>query len=229
MKGQSTLLGASPSDVLVSYPGHSLHVYVCGVLSAEMQPVYYTVPANWARFSLVRTPFDSMVKFQSLAQFPVNYHSYPVVTCLLLPLCESAQLLLLLLLLLFYWIDYIHTFIIIIIIAFYSYFFVNITVFYLSRLYLSDLSLSLSLTLSLFIYLSIYLSFSFSIVADTKLLSLHVRFCVGLPSKERGHRLALGEKAVGLTSKQPLVLTPQNLRSSLSFIYFPLPVCREVA
>ena len=35
---QSSMTGAAPSDGFVSYPGHS----------AEMQPVYSTVPDDWA-------------------------------------------------------------------------------------------------------------------------------------------------------------------------------------
>ena len=37
--------GASPSDCLVSYAGHSLGV---SYLSAEMQSMYSAAPANWA-------------------------------------------------------------------------------------------------------------------------------------------------------------------------------------
>ena len=39
----SSINGTSPSDCLVSYPGHSF-----GVGSAEMQSVYSTAPADWA-------------------------------------------------------------------------------------------------------------------------------------------------------------------------------------
>ena len=40
----SSITGASPSNCLMSYPGHSLRVsYSC----AEMQLVYSTAPANW--------------------------------------------------------------------------------------------------------------------------------------------------------------------------------------
>ena len=40
-----SITGASSSDCLVSYPGHSL---VGSYLSAEKQSVYSTAPANWA-------------------------------------------------------------------------------------------------------------------------------------------------------------------------------------
>ena len=45
---QSPKNGASPSDGLVSYPGHLLEE---SYPSAEMQSVYSTVPANWAEIS----------------------------------------------------------------------------------------------------------------------------------------------------------------------------------
>ena len=42
----SSTTGASPSDCLISYPGHSL---AGGVLpSAKMQPIFSTTSANWA-------------------------------------------------------------------------------------------------------------------------------------------------------------------------------------
>ena len=48
----SSITGASPSDCLVSYPGHVLLLVVVeSSLSAEMQLVYSTVPADWAAVS----------------------------------------------------------------------------------------------------------------------------------------------------------------------------------
>ena len=41
----SPITGASPSDFLVFYPGHSLKE---SYPSEEMQSVYSAVPANWA-------------------------------------------------------------------------------------------------------------------------------------------------------------------------------------
>ena len=41
------ITGTSPSDCLVSYPGHSLGVGAYP--SAEVQSVYSTAPANWAK------------------------------------------------------------------------------------------------------------------------------------------------------------------------------------
>ena len=41
----SSIIGASPSDYLVSYPGHSLEKE--SYPSAEMQSVYSTAPADW--------------------------------------------------------------------------------------------------------------------------------------------------------------------------------------
>ena len=42
----SNISGASPSDCLLSYSGHSLEE---SYPSAEMQSVYSTAPADWAR------------------------------------------------------------------------------------------------------------------------------------------------------------------------------------
>ena len=41
-----SITGTSPSDCLVSYPGHSL--VGRSYTSAEMQSMYSTVPADWA-------------------------------------------------------------------------------------------------------------------------------------------------------------------------------------
>ena len=41
----SCITGTSPSDCLVSYPGHSFGVFYS---SAEVQSVYSTAPADWA-------------------------------------------------------------------------------------------------------------------------------------------------------------------------------------
>ena len=49
----SSIPGTSPSDCLVTYPGHSLGMG--DYPFAEMQLVYSTAPANWARGSAVRT------------------------------------------------------------------------------------------------------------------------------------------------------------------------------
>ena len=47
---QSTgVTGASPSDCLVTYPGHSLEE---SYPSAEMQSVYFTAPTDWATVNL---------------------------------------------------------------------------------------------------------------------------------------------------------------------------------
>ena len=43
---RSSIAGTSPSDCLVSYPGHSLGG---SYPSAEVQPGYSTAPADWAR------------------------------------------------------------------------------------------------------------------------------------------------------------------------------------
>ena len=42
----SSITGTSPSDCLVSYPGHSLGRG--SYLPAEMQSMYSTAPANWS-------------------------------------------------------------------------------------------------------------------------------------------------------------------------------------
>ena len=50
----SSITGTSPSDCLVSYPGHLLRE-VGSYLSAEEQSVYSAVPADWA-MSFVHFP-----------------------------------------------------------------------------------------------------------------------------------------------------------------------------
>ena len=45
----SNTAGTSPSDSLVSYPGHSL---AGSYPSAEMQSVYSTAPADWAIYGM---------------------------------------------------------------------------------------------------------------------------------------------------------------------------------
>ena len=42
----SSITGASPSDCLMSYPGHSLGE---SYFSAKMQLVYFTAPPDWAK------------------------------------------------------------------------------------------------------------------------------------------------------------------------------------
>ena len=54
----SMIIGASPSDGLVSYPGYSV-VVVVGMgsyLSAEMLSAYSTIPADWPDRTMVSKP-----------------------------------------------------------------------------------------------------------------------------------------------------------------------------
>ena len=53
----SSITGAAPSDCLVSYPGYL--VEGGSYLSAEMQSVYSTAPANWADNYL--KPYDCVL------------------------------------------------------------------------------------------------------------------------------------------------------------------------
>ena len=43
----SSITGTSPSDCLMSYPGHSFGVGWCFYPSAEVLSMYSTAPANW--------------------------------------------------------------------------------------------------------------------------------------------------------------------------------------
>ena len=52
----SIITGASPSECLVSYPEHSFGEFS---ISAEMQSVYFTVPANWATGPLLGETYSS--------------------------------------------------------------------------------------------------------------------------------------------------------------------------
>ena len=49
----STITGISPSDCLVSFPGHLLSVCGGSYPSAEVQSVYSTAPADWERLEFV--------------------------------------------------------------------------------------------------------------------------------------------------------------------------------
>ena len=51
----SSITGTTPSDCLVSYPGHSLGVESCP--SAKKQSVYFTAPADWAKIFLFTTNY----------------------------------------------------------------------------------------------------------------------------------------------------------------------------
>ena len=58
--------------------------------------LYVKIPENFLRlifldrFWFVHIPFRSMVKIQSLAQFPVDHLSNPVMFCLVIHLCQLA-------------------------------------------------------------------------------------------------------------------------------------------
>ena len=57
----SSITGASPSDCLISYPGHSLgECYP----SAELQSMYFTVPADWPLVGLAW--FICLMAYQQL-------------------------------------------------------------------------------------------------------------------------------------------------------------------
>ena len=63
------ITGASPSDCLVYYSGHSL---VVGVFypSAEVQSVYSTAPADWAIHRVnVKTVLFQIIQFSISTQF----------------------------------------------------------------------------------------------------------------------------------------------------------------
>ena len=67
-----SITGPSPSDCLVSYPGHLLCVCVCGgsYSSAEMQLLYSTAPANWAILRVnVKTFLFQIIQFSISIQF----------------------------------------------------------------------------------------------------------------------------------------------------------------
>ena len=75
MKGCS-IFPKSPSDCLMSYPGHSLGGG--GYLSAEVQSVYSTTPANWAKHHLNFTIGLFSVIFWTLLREGRSYPSVEV-------------------------------------------------------------------------------------------------------------------------------------------------------
>ena len=62
----SSITGASPSDCLVSYPGHLLEE---SYPSAEMQSVYCTAQADWAQNEQDLLDFASKIKTNSWTTF----------------------------------------------------------------------------------------------------------------------------------------------------------------
>ena len=75
----SSSTGALLSDGLMSYPGHSF--WGGSYPSAEMQLVYFTIPANWAKANLSKFVFKIDIisllsqQFQNNVDiFIVNYH-----------------------------------------------------------------------------------------------------------------------------------------------------------
>ena len=69
----SSITGTSPSDCLVSYPGHSLEAG--GYASAEVQSVYSTAPNDWANCTLR----NSLSHEESTNNVSEKYH--PKVFC----------------------------------------------------------------------------------------------------------------------------------------------------
>ena len=64
----SSITGTSPSDCLVSYPGHSLGGGFSS--SAEVQSVYSTISADWARYRVnIKTVLFQMIQFSISTQF----------------------------------------------------------------------------------------------------------------------------------------------------------------
>ena len=63
----SSITGTSPSDYLVSYPGHSLRWGV--LLLCRGQSVYSTAPPNWARFGLVLWHINHCTLFNAKSIF----------------------------------------------------------------------------------------------------------------------------------------------------------------
>ena len=70
----SSITGASPSDCLVSYPGHSLEQ---SYPSAEMQSMYFAAPADLAisYFLNVKTVQFQTIQFSRSKQFFLFTHS----------------------------------------------------------------------------------------------------------------------------------------------------------
>ena len=61
-----SITGTSPSDFIVSYPGHSWGGYPC----AELQSVYSTVPTDWAIDRVnVKTVLFQIIQFSISTQF----------------------------------------------------------------------------------------------------------------------------------------------------------------
>ena len=62
----SSTAGTSPSDCLVSYPGHSLRG---SYPSAEVQSVYFTAPADWANIKVSIGKYGNTLNIPSFAVY----------------------------------------------------------------------------------------------------------------------------------------------------------------
>ena len=79
----SSINGASPSDCLVSYPGHTLGGVGDTYSSAEMQLVYSTAPGNWA----------TELKTHCWMQSSVTHRThYPSLKALCLHYCNNNEI-----------------------------------------------------------------------------------------------------------------------------------------
>ena len=73
----SSINGVSPSDCLMSYPGHSLGGR--SYSSAEIESVYFTAPANWATFLLIKIERNRLTWFDCIntgTQILIHTHKF---------------------------------------------------------------------------------------------------------------------------------------------------------
>ena len=87
-----SITGTSPSDCLVSYPGNSFGCMCVSYPSAEIQSVYSTAPADWAKLFLLEMESTTWVETLNKAAFiSLNTKCPPCIVFVYSVLDQSAS------------------------------------------------------------------------------------------------------------------------------------------
>ena len=82
----SCITGTTPSDCLVSYPGHSL---VGSYSSTEKQSVYSTAPADWTIKTVNLNKIYNLKSFSNFKYFPDHFNSRRKLRSVINPTMEN--------------------------------------------------------------------------------------------------------------------------------------------
>ena len=85
----SSITRASPSDCFMSYPGHSFEEGLTP--SAEMQSVYFTAPANWAKNFQVPTFYFNNQNFTLSVIFIYLFWAFTWAICIFILASNSVN------------------------------------------------------------------------------------------------------------------------------------------